>query len=79
MSDQKLNNFTEVSNQNNIPIFIKACKYGVEGDLIYINVNNIVSFEKSKKYYNNEQWYVVLTNNETLYYTNYNMESLVSV
>lgn len=65
--------------QTRFPIFIKACKYGVEGDAIYITINNIVSFEKHKKYYNNEQWYVILTTNGTTYYTNYNMMSLVSV
>lgn len=58
------------------PLFIQSCKDKVYGQKIWININNIVSFEKYVKMIPDEQWYIIKTTNGELYFTTYDFNKL---
>lgn len=58
------------------PLFIHACKDKIYGPNIWININNISSFEKHIKILPSEQWYLIITTNNQAYYTMYDMNTL---
>lgn len=59
-----------------IPIFVQACKEKPYGQNIWVNLNNISSFEKNLKVVPNEQWFLIKANDGCTYYTTYNLSNL---
>jgi hypothetical protein len=58
------------------PIFVVACKEKIYGPKIWVNLNNVTSFEKSVKLLPDEQWYLVKTTDGSSYYTTYDCSIL---
>jgi hypothetical protein len=56
--------------------FIECCAEKIYGKLLYIQISQIISFEKHIKFIPNEQWYVIHTP-IGVYFTTYNMPSLI--
>jgi len=56
--------------------FIQCCKEKVYGPKVFININQIVMFEKHIKVIPDEQWYVAVMSNGERFYTLYDLTAL---
>lgn len=53
--------------------YIQCRKDNIDGLRVYINLTQIVSFEKYTKTIPNEQWYQIVTTNGGKFYTLYDL------